>query len=299
MSPGALLTANSSSPTTPVRLLQVREIISVLDPPRQFSIPPQPDNAPSLQRVSFDARGNIVIPPGSAASNPITSTTHHSSSKNANMAPPNKTEAEKKAHKANKARERRERRKAEAKSTADAAAANAQDPAHAPFTPASTPAPGQENEAAPQPGKQYDVSHTGAKIVTIANSRKRSATDPPVPAHAEDSDNDDIDLASFNQLTPLISQVTILKTERLGRDAVDKKAEKKYNIAKRLYQADALSKKAIDDKAKEWETSLEAGIAAHEARRVQLVNLEVITKPYLPVQHTYTSLIKPFVQSLC
>ena len=209
------------------------------------------------------------------------------------MAPPKKTEAEKKTHKAKKARERRQRKKADAKATADAAAANAQEPTPAPSNPASTPAPGQENEAAPQPGKQYDVTHTGAKVITRANSRKRSAPGSSVPAQAEDSDNDysdddDIDLTSFDHLTSLVSQVTILMTKRVGHDTVDDKAEKKYNLAKRLYQARTLSKTAFDAKAKEWETSLETGIAAHEARKVKLVNLEVrTTKPHLPLHHTY------------
>lgn len=226
------------------------------------------------------------------------------------MAPPKKIAAGKKVHKEKKVRERREKKKADAKATANAAAANAQEPTPAPSNPASTPAPGQENEAPPQPGKQYDVTYTGAKIITRANSRKRSSPDSPVPAQAEDSHNDysddvdddiddDIDVTSFDHLTSLVSQVSILKNERLGRDAVDDKAEKKYNLAKRLYQAGTLSKKAFDVKAKEWETFLKTGIAAHEARKVKLVNLEVrTTKPYLALQHTYISPIKPFVQSL-
>ena len=164
-----------------------------------------------------------------------------------------------------------------------------------------TPSSGQENEAAPSTGKQYDVTQTGAKVITRTNSRKGSASDSPFPALTENSDNDycdDIDFTSFDHLTSLISQVAILKTERLRRDDLDDKAEKKYNLAKRLFQSGTLSKKAFDFKAKEWELSLKTGISAHNVRKVKLVNLEVrTTRLYLLLHHRYICLVKLFGQN--
>ena len=262
-----------------------------------------------MKRFSFDARSYVVKREGYAATDPIAldgvapnNTTEQSqdreetvpadnNTQNANMAPPKtKTEAEKKAQRAKKARERRERKKANAKFATDAAAADAQELTPAPSGRATeTPQPLDDlmNASLGQNGKKraYDVTHAGAKVVTGAKkvSRKRAAPDSP-PAQAEDSadyendddqEDDDTDLSDFDHLTELIGQVTTLKLERIEQDNVNEKAEKKYNLAKRLYQAGTLNKKAFDVKAKKCETSLEIGIAAHEARKVKLIALEV------------------------
>lgn len=201
------------------------------------------------------------------------------------MAPPpsKKTEAEKKAQKAKNARERRERKKT-AKAQADEPQAGGQEPTPAPSNPASTPAPGQENDA-PEP--QYDVTAHGAK--TVNRKRATPAEDDAPEEYSDDKeDDDDIDLTDFDHLTELVSEVTKLKLERIELDKEEVKAENKYNMANYLYEAATLSKKAFDVKAKEWETALETGIAAHEARKARLVNLEV--RYSTPTSHSFSTL---------
>lgn len=209
------------------------------------------------------------------------------------MAPPlsKKTETEKKAQRAKKARERRERKKT-AKAQADETQAGGQESTPAPSNPASSPVPGQENDA-PEP--QYDVTAHGAK--TVNRKRAAPAEDEAPEKYRDDTeDDDDIDLTDFDHLAELVNEVTKLKLERIELDKEEVNAEKKYNMAKRLYEAGTLSKKAFDVIAQEWETALETGVAAHEARKVRLVNLEV--RYSTPTSHSLLTLAERWTDGL-